>query len=54
MPGAKRCGGDEEAGDGEKDLHSSLPIPKEEVELMRDVCGVGDAGEKQAHIHVVH
>jgi hypothetical protein len=54
VPAAKRGGGDEEAGDGEKDLHSALTIPEEEVELVRDVCGVGAVSEYEAHVDVVH
>ena len=54
MPAAECCGGDEETGDGEEDLYAALTVPKEEVELGREVCGVGNLGEKQAHVDVIH
>ena len=54
VPAAKRGGGDEEAGDGEKDLHSALPIPDEKFEWRGNVRGVGNAGEKQTHVVVIH
>jgi hypothetical protein len=54
MPAAKRGGSDEEARDGEKDLHSTLSIPEEEGELIWDMRVVGNVGEKQTHVDVVH
>jgi hypothetical protein len=54
MPATECYGGDEEARDGEEDLYAALTVPKEEVELGREVCGVGNVGEKQAHVDVIH
>ena len=54
VPAAKRGAGDEEAGDGEKDLHSALTIPDEKFEWRGNVRGVGNAREKQAHVDVIH
>ena len=55
VPAAESCGGDEEAGDGEKDLYAALTAPeKKGCELMREMFGVGHAGKHQTHVDVVH
>jgi hypothetical protein len=54
-PATKRCGGDEEAGDGEEHLHAELAVPDEgRDQLGWEAFGVRDLCEEQAHVDVVH
>ncbi len=54
-PASKRQRSNQEAGDGEENLHSRLAVPHQRTdELTRQASGVRDLRDEQTHIDVVH